>query len=400
MAYDASGDLVLFGGTGYAGTPPPVAGRGTTTTTTPVPTSVGGEKTLGDTWIWNGAGWTASSAAGPPARSGAAMAWDSTSGSTVLFSGETSPADSLTPTLASDTWTWDGSAWAPQKPPASPPPRYEAVITDEPLAGGLVLTDGEGTSGALSDGWVWSGGNWVQARVTGSPAPRVGAAGAFDAVGSVLTVFGGIGGGGVTLGDTELATLSIPTAPATTTTTVPVPSTTAPATTSPSPHPATAVAPRKPVSTTTTTRPGRSSALASPGALSLETNLHTVRPGGRVDLSGSGFMPGSVVVISFHSSPVVVVKRVIAGASGTFSAEAAVPAAAPPGQHRFEAAGVTPAGTPAQLVAAVLVVRPPGHGLSGSEEAALVALALLIPAGAWLAMGALSRWRTRRRAAA
>jgi hypothetical protein len=45
------GSIVLFGGSGMTGSPP-----------------------LGDTWIWDGAEWTAEHVPGPPGRSGAAMA--------------------------------------------------------------------------------------------------------------------------------------------------------------------------------------------------------------------------------------------------------------------------------------------------------------------------------------
>ena len=56
-----------------------------------------------------GAG-SASSAGQPPARSGAAMAFDAANGSVVLFGGQ-----SRTRSL-DDTWTWDGTAWTQAHP--------------------------------------------------------------------------------------------------------------------------------------------------------------------------------------------------------------------------------------------------------------------------------------------
>jgi hypothetical protein len=66
---------------------------------------------LGDTWLWDGDVWTqwtpAAGAAVPPARSNHGMS--TLGGSVVLFGGDDGKGYPL-----SDTWTWDGSAWAAQ----------------------------------------------------------------------------------------------------------------------------------------------------------------------------------------------------------------------------------------------------------------------------------------------
>src|SRR6202035_5580108 len=51
----------------------------------------------------------------PPARTGAAMAFDAANGTVVLFGGN-GRSRSL-----GDTWIWDGSAWAQAHPSTSPP---------------------------------------------------------------------------------------------------------------------------------------------------------------------------------------------------------------------------------------------------------------------------------------
>ena len=52
----------------------------------------------------------------PPARAGAAMAYDAATGTAVLFGGN-NPGGQL-----GDTWTWDGTTWTQQAPVPSPPP--------------------------------------------------------------------------------------------------------------------------------------------------------------------------------------------------------------------------------------------------------------------------------------
>ncbi len=109
MAYDpATGDVVMFGGTGSDG------------------------QVLAGTWLWDGSGWSeAGPADSPPARYGAEMAWDpqsqrlillggtggsgcsvgSGSSGTVVGSGGTvSTAGGCT--QLQDAWAWDGNEWS------------------------------------------------------------------------------------------------------------------------------------------------------------------------------------------------------------------------------------------------------------------------------------------------
>jgi hypothetical protein len=79
-----------------------------------------------------GAG-SASSAGQPPARSGAAMAFDAANGSVVLFGGQ-SRSRSL-----DDTWTWDGTGWTQAHPATSPPPLDNAQMTYDPVSRDVLL---------------------------------------------------------------------------------------------------------------------------------------------------------------------------------------------------------------------------------------------------------------------
>lgn len=58
-----------------------------------------GAKDLGDTWIWDGTGWTdARPSASPPARQRSAAAWDGARGRLILFGGRAGKAE------LNDTW--------------------------------------------------------------------------------------------------------------------------------------------------------------------------------------------------------------------------------------------------------------------------------------------------------
>jgi hypothetical protein len=109
MAYDpATGDVVMFGGTGSDG------------------------QVLAGTWLWDGSGWSeAGPADSPPARYGAEMAWDPQSQRLILLggtggsgcsvgSGSSGTAGSSAGTVGTvegctqlqDGWAWDGSDWS------------------------------------------------------------------------------------------------------------------------------------------------------------------------------------------------------------------------------------------------------------------------------------------------
>jgi galactose oxidase-like protein len=394
LAYDGSGQLVMFGGTGQVGllgngslpTVPTILPSATSTlptTTTSLPAAP--TVALGDTWLWNGTTWTESSATGPSARSGAAMSYDSADNDTVLFGGETTPADSTSPNLVGDTWTWSGSTWTLASPHTSPEPRVWAGLGDVVPAHGVVLVAGSGTHGVLGDTWLWNGSDWTRPPVTGGLSPRSAATTAYSATSDQVVLFGGIAPGGTVLGDTVMMTTMLGdvsgSGPAVvSTTTVPAHST------RPSIRPAKAGASAGSV-------PNGISAGSDP----LAVTATTLRRGEMVTLAGSGFGPGSTVTITFHSIPQIV-GWATADRRGSFQATVAVPQEAAGGAHHFEASGQSPSGRVAQLVVAVEVVGVPGRSTaSPGQTLVMVAIALFLPLAAWLGMGGAGWARSRRR---
>ena len=154
MAYDPAmngGELLLFGGasTGY----------------------------YNDTWAWNGSTWsqvgnagdltcTTTCTNGPSVRSAASMAYDSANGGQLVLFGGTNAG-----TVLSDTWTWNGSAWAQLTPATSPPARDGASMAYDPANGGqLVLFGGAGTY-YYNDTWTWNDATNTWAQLPPPPAP-------------------------------------------------------------------------------------------------------------------------------------------------------------------------------------------------------------------------------------
>jgi hypothetical protein len=422
MVYDNIGHrIVLFGGIGSDGnaTSATWAWNGTTwaalaPATVPPPRyaasmasdavtgtgvlfgGISGGSSLGDTWSWDGNNWVPNTpATSPPARSGAAMTFDAARRAVVLFGGAAGSDN------RSDTWTWDGADWSQQHPASSPPGRNDAALAFDPVTQTAILFGGSSGNGdasgttALGDTWVWNGSTWSTSLAlsivpTLSPSARTGAAIATGPSSHRLVLFGGqsAGSGAVALGDTwSIATLTTnppqPT-PSTAAGSVAAPTTTAGAGTSttgvagPSGTPATAA---KPGPTPTTTKAAvRTLAVASRSA----------HRGSPVRISGSGFLPGAKITITFHSVSVVV-GTTTADAQGRFSATVMVPSDAPPGEHHIEADGATKAGGQTVLVGRVSIMAPAGHR-SWLLPALMVALTVLLAAGAGVLLTASARW--------
>lgn len=370
MAFDANDQLVLFGGTSPAGsatatgavhpTSQPTAGA-----TAAAPTTTSAPTSLADTWVWTGSVWSQQSVTGPPARSGAALAWDPLRHQTVLFGGSSAPAGANPPAaLLGDTW-----------------------VADDDL-GGLIAFGGGSATGPAGDTWLWNGQAWTLLAPTASPTPRQGAAAAYDSAAHQLVLFGGITGGGTVSGDTEILTINAPTQPGGSTTVVP-------SGTRDTPSPATG----PPLTNGTSEASGRPAGGSGPPASTAtvppsrsNSEPRQVHPGGLVTLTGSGFRPGTQITITFHSAPYLV-GLTTANAAGDFSATVAVPTAASPGLHHFDAVGMSQSGTMISLSTPVQVIVAALHHRIVTKTVVLVLVATALPLGTWLIMALSSRRR-------
>lgn len=128
LAYSGSqGKVTLFGG--YA---------------------LGGSNTeLGDTWEWSGY-WSQRLVSGPSARSASGFADDSARGKTVLFGGVF--FTNYNANYLGDTWEWNGSNWS-QVAVAGPAARNGHAMAYDSRRGRTVLFGGSGSGGSFGDTW-------------------------------------------------------------------------------------------------------------------------------------------------------------------------------------------------------------------------------------------------------
>ncbi len=156
----------------------------------PGPLEVLVEVAHGETWTYDGAAWVEMAPPGPPtpwpaARSRHALAFDERANVAVLFGGVDKDGARV-----GDTWTWDGSGWTRQLV-AGPPARSDHAMAYNPVLGQTILFGGTDGVTLFNDTWSWDGVTWTQLATAIGLAPRAGASLAFDPVRSVLVLFGG-----------------------------------------------------------------------------------------------------------------------------------------------------------------------------------------------------------------
>jgi uncharacterized protein (TIGR03437 family) len=154
------------------------------------------EIAFNDTWTWDGSNWTQRSPQSSPAvRGGHALAYDSAHGQVVLFGGDTSEVN-VGNTFFSDTWTWDGANWTQKSPQSAPSARSGHAMAYDSSHGQVVLYGGYGAVGFLGDIWTWDaggGGTTPQINAGGivnNASYNLGSDGSSVAPGSIAAIFG------------------------------------------------------------------------------------------------------------------------------------------------------------------------------------------------------------------
>ena len=156
---------------------------------------------LADTWEYDGTTWQqVTSPTSPGPRWAASMAFDLTTGTTILFGGSAAiggPPDA-------QTWRWNGTAWTLLQPAQSPPALVALAMTTDVINGRIVLFGGRDASGApTAQTWTFDGTTWSQ-LIGPQPPPRCSHDLAFDPSSGSVLLYGGWNG--INLGDTwELA---------------------------------------------------------------------------------------------------------------------------------------------------------------------------------------------------
>ena len=168
MTYDAAaGEVLMFGGTDYAGT------------------------AYSDTWAFSGGHWTKLSPSGsPPGRYRASMAYDPAENETLLFGGCTA---SNCPD--SSTWVFHNDSWTQLSPSTHPSARtyyYEAYApqySEVLLFGGATET----TTATFNDLYSFANTTWTDrsSNVSGAPSDRAYGTMVNDPADGYLLLFGG-----------------------------------------------------------------------------------------------------------------------------------------------------------------------------------------------------------------
>lgn len=133
-------------------------------------------------------------AASPPARSGAAMAYDPVSQKVVLFGGYEVVNGAVV--YVDDTWTFDGTTWTQVATRSAPSPRTSASMAFDAVTGELVLFGGYNGTLRLGDTWTFDGSRmrWRAERPKVSPVAVTGPMAFQDPGTGHACVFGGFDG--------------------------------------------------------------------------------------------------------------------------------------------------------------------------------------------------------------
>jgi cysteine-rich repeat protein len=124
----------------------------------------------GDTWEWDGTGFTQMfTPIAPAARWGSSLVYDPVRRRSVLFGGGSGGQE-----VTSDTWEWDGETWTLLAPPTLPPRRQGAASAWDPERDRVVIAGGRSGMQTLDDMWEWDGVTWTQVATT-LPARAFGA---------------------------------------------------------------------------------------------------------------------------------------------------------------------------------------------------------------------------------
>jgi hypothetical protein len=151
----------------------------------------GGQIALGDTWEWNGSGWSQLHVEGPDPRWGHKMVFDYNMGAIVLFGGNNGK------TILDDTWIWEGSSasWRKMSPEIHPSARSNYGMVYDSMRGRVLMFGGLSADKLpLNDLWEWDGKEWILIMEQAPPKPRYNHGFAYDTKRHKSVLYGGTDG--------------------------------------------------------------------------------------------------------------------------------------------------------------------------------------------------------------
>jgi cysteine-rich repeat protein len=142
---------------------------------------------LDDTDVLMGASWTQVPGPAPSPRFGAALAHDARTGANVLFGGNDMSGAPLR-----ETWELVGTTWSQNASAGGPPAQSGAAMAFDPVRQELVLLDIAGKT------WLYTNRAWRPLDTKASPSARFGARLVFSRERNRVVLFGGVADSGTT----------------------------------------------------------------------------------------------------------------------------------------------------------------------------------------------------------
>lgn len=140
------------------------------------------------TWAWS----LVTPGTSPPPRYDAQLTYDPVRKVSVLFGGRNITNGEETP--LGDTWHWDGTTWTERTPTTSPPERFNHGMTLDSRRRTIVLYGGRDENNNLDDTWEWDGTTWTLLAPALVPPGHNGMGLAPDVTGGLIAVNGTNGG--------------------------------------------------------------------------------------------------------------------------------------------------------------------------------------------------------------
>jgi hypothetical protein len=158
----------------------------------------------GETWEFDGSGWSKVAAVGPDPRQAFVMVFDERRARTVVFGGVGAATPPTPSPPLGDVWEFDGHTWMKITAPNGPSPRHSAGAAYDSRRNRVLVFGGLGAGGMLGDLWAWNGETWTKLADVSpdGPAPRTMGYLAYDRRRDRVVLFGGRAGWPNDLNDT------------------------------------------------------------------------------------------------------------------------------------------------------------------------------------------------------
>lgn len=146
---------------------------------------------LGDTWEFYDNDWHQVSTEGPSARNGAALSFDPSLKTMVLFGGST--RDKQYGAATGETWTWNGQQWSKMEMD-QPANMFNSTMTYQLPEQRLIRFGGWNGKARTDETWFFQNNSWTQLETNEQPAARNHSQMIYDQENQQLVLFGGHNG--------------------------------------------------------------------------------------------------------------------------------------------------------------------------------------------------------------